>query len=114
MTALRFQKFRLNGGLDALCDGLKSEIEAHHDDRAYDGRVLAGGLRADLLDETAIDLDPRERISRQIAQRCIASSEIIECNSDTFGSQLLERGEGSFLMTERDVLGDFKLKRFGR
>src|SRR4051812_42007813 len=114
MAAFRLEKFGLRRGFDAFGNDFKPEIAGHYNDGTNDSGVFAGRSGADLLDETPVDLYPRERIARQIAQRCIPGAEIVERDAYTFGPKCLQRRERSFLPAERDVLGDFKLKSVGR
>ena len=114
MTPVRCQKVGLGRRFDAFGDDFKPEIAAHDNDRAHDRGVLARGLRPDLLDEAAINLDPCKRVTRQIAERGITGAEIVKGDADPFGTQLLQWRQRSFLASKRNVFCDFELKGFRR
>ena len=100
---------RLRGRLHALRDHFEAEIVRHRDQRAHDRGVA--GVVGDLADEAAVDLDPRQREARQIAERRIAGAEIVECELDAAVVNLLQHG--GVAEVERDVLGDLELQRLG-
>ena len=81
----------LGGRLDAFGDDLQAKIMRHDDNGTYDGGVLQSGLIGDFSYETLINLDSRERISRQITQRGIASTEVIEGEANSSCSKYLQR-----------------------
>src|ERR1700712_5092827 len=89
VAAFLIEELSLGLGFNTLGNDLKSEIASHHNDRAHDRGVFRRTAIADLLDEAAVDLDPRQRIARQITERCIARAEIIESNSDALGAKRL-------------------------
>jgi len=64
----RAQKGGLRRSLDALSNDFKSKIVRHHNDRAHDRDVCGRVFVGDLADKGLIDLETRERITREIAE----------------------------------------------
>src|SRR5690606_41950834 len=64
--------------------------------------------------ETAIDLDLREWIFVDIAERGIAGSEIVECEADAGACQFGDEARGVVVIVEEQAFRDFKLQARGR
>ena len=71
------------------------------------------GSSATPLTKAAINLDPRHREQRQVAQRGEAGAEIVEGELHALLPQP-RQGLGRLFVVEGDVLGDLKLEEFGR
>src|SRR5205085_11327947 len=62
------QECGLRESFDALGDDFQAEVVRHGYDRANNGRVFPRGVIGNLAHKTLINLDPRERVAREITQ----------------------------------------------
>ncbi len=91
LTALQPEKRRLGKRLNALCRDVEVQIACQRHNRSNDRGIFRRRVDRCLLHETAVNLDPRQWIACEAAQRSIASTEIIERNANSHRSELSQR-----------------------
>ncbi|KAF0133222.1 MAG: hypothetical protein FD152_1688, partial [Xanthobacteraceae bacterium] len=71
-------------------------------------------VRGDVADEGAVDLHLVQREFVQIAEARIASSEVVQRQSDTHGTQLVQDVQDGSRILEQQGFGDLELETVGR
>ena len=78
LTAVLAQERELFLRLDSFGHDHELQAVGHGDDGAHDGRVV--GVRRDLRDEAAVDLQIVEREVLEVAQRGVAGAEVVDAD----------------------------------
>ena len=76
LAAERAQPLELGGGLDALGRDREAEAVRHCRDRLHDLRVR--GMRIELAQERAVDLQLVDRQAAQVSETRIAGAEVVD------------------------------------
>src|SRR6185369_4800410 len=88
LAAKRAQRSQLVDSLDPFRDDLQSECLGELDDRPDEHRAFA--VCPEAVDERSIDLEDVDGEAIEIAQRRVASAEVVDGEPDAVRSQLAE------------------------
>ena len=83
----------------------------HIDDGRYESCIFSA-LR-DLVDERLVNLEGVEGEFSQVVEAGEASAEVVEGNSDAFGTEILQNRGGCVGVFHEDGLGDFEFEISG-
>ena len=99
------------GVFDAFGDHREAELLAQLDGGRHDGGVA--GVRAQLDDERAVDLQSIKRKLLQIAQARIAGAEVVKHHVHAEVLNLAKHRQGILGVRQDDVLGDLQFEQHG-